>query len=127
MLLQGFGSEPLLARSVCELGLIPGELLGRVAAGTRVELGPGASCVIGGGASWYTPLSSMFMHGSWFHIVGNMWFLWIFGDNVEDAMGRPAASCSSTCSAGLGAAAAQILATPRAPCRWSAPRARSAA
>jgi membrane associated rhomboid family serine protease len=35
-----------------------------------------------------TLLTSMFMHGSWLHILGNMWFLWIFGDNVEDAMGR---------------------------------------
>ena len=31
---------------------------------------------------------SMFMHGSWLHILGNMLFLWIFGNNVEDAMGR---------------------------------------
>jgi membrane associated rhomboid family serine protease len=35
-----------------------------------------------------TPLTSMFMHGGWMHIIGNMWFLWIFGDNVEDAFGR---------------------------------------
>jgi len=35
-----------------------------------------------------TVFSSMFMHGSWFHILGNMLFLWIFGNNVEDAMGR---------------------------------------
>src|SRR5947209_3752209 len=34
-----------------------------------------------------TALASMFMHGSWFHILGNMLFLWIFGNNVEDAMG----------------------------------------
>jgi rhomboid family protein len=34
-----------------------------------------------------TILTSMFMHGSWLHIIGNMWFLWIFGDNVEEAMG----------------------------------------
>ena len=33
-------------------------------------------------------IASMFMHGSWFHIIGNMLFLWIFGNNVEDAMGR---------------------------------------
>jgi len=37
---------------------------------------------------WLTPLSSMFMHGGWLHIIGNMWFLWIFGDNVEDAFGH---------------------------------------
>src|SRR5688572_5447850 len=32
-------------------------------------------------------LTSMFLHGGWLHLLGNMWFLWIFGDNVEDAMG----------------------------------------
>jgi membrane associated rhomboid family serine protease len=30
----------------------------------------------------------MFMHGGWMHLIGNMWFLWIFGNNVEDAMGH---------------------------------------
>ena len=43
--------------------------------------------------------SSMFMHGSWFHIAGNMLFLWIFGNNVEDSIGR-AASWSGTSSPG---------------------------
>jgi len=33
-------------------------------------------------------LTSMFLHGGWLHLVGNMWFLWIFGDNVEDILGR---------------------------------------
>src|SRR5271169_4991163 len=33
-------------------------------------------------------LTSMFLHGGWMHIIGNMWFLWIFGDNVEDALGH---------------------------------------
>jgi membrane associated rhomboid family serine protease len=37
---------------------------------------------------WVTTFSSMFMHGSWIHIIGNMLFLWIFGNNVEDALGR---------------------------------------
>lgn len=32
--------------------------------------------------------SSMFLHGGWFHIIGNMWYLWIFGDNVEDRVGH---------------------------------------
>ncbi len=36
-----------------------------------------------------TPLfSSIFMHASWLHVIGNMWFLWIFGDNVEDRLGH---------------------------------------
>ncbi len=32
--------------------------------------------------------TSMFLHGSWMHLIGNMWFLWIFGNNIEEAMGR---------------------------------------
>jgi len=35
-----------------------------------------------------TFLSSMFLHGSWMHVIGNMWSLWIFGDNVEDRLGH---------------------------------------
>jgi membrane associated rhomboid family serine protease len=38
--------------------------------------------------SYFTLLSSMFLHGGWMHIIGNMWSLWIFGDNVEDRLGR---------------------------------------
>ena len=33
-------------------------------------------------------ITSMFLHGSWMHLIGNMWFLWIYGDNVEDVLGR---------------------------------------
>src|SRR5215475_7615639 len=33
-------------------------------------------------------LSSMFLHGGWMHVLGNMWFLWIFGDNIEDVLGH---------------------------------------
>ena len=32
--------------------------------------------------------SSLFLHGGWFHAIGNMWYLWIFGDNVEDRLGH---------------------------------------
>jgi membrane associated rhomboid family serine protease len=35
-----------------------------------------------------TLISSMFLHGSWMHFIGNMWYLWIFGDNIEDQMGH---------------------------------------
>jgi membrane associated rhomboid family serine protease len=35
-----------------------------------------------------TLISSMFLHGSWSHIIGNMWYLWIFGDNIEDRLGH---------------------------------------
>jgi membrane associated rhomboid family serine protease len=37
---------------------------------------------------WMTPLTSLFLHGSLFHLFGNLLFLWVFGDNVEDAMGH---------------------------------------
>ncbi len=41
------------------------------------------------GEDWpLTALTSMFMHGSWLHLLGNMLFLWIFGNNVEDALGK---------------------------------------
>ncbi|MDU4960556.1 MAG: rhomboid family intramembrane serine protease [Sporomusaceae bacterium] len=37
----------------------------------------------------YSPLfSNLFLHGGWLHIIGNMWYLWLFGDNVEDWLGR---------------------------------------
>jgi len=36
----------------------------------------------------FTILTSMFLHGGWLHIIGNMWFLWIFGDNIEDYLGH---------------------------------------
>jgi membrane associated rhomboid family serine protease len=35
-----------------------------------------------------TLVTSMFLHGSWLHVIGNLWFLWIFGDNIEDILGR---------------------------------------
>jgi membrane associated rhomboid family serine protease len=38
--------------------------------------------------SWPTLVTSMFLHGSWSHVIGNMWYLWIFGDNVEDRVGH---------------------------------------
>ena len=37
---------------------------------------------------WLSLLTCMFLHGSWLHVLGNMWFLWLFGDNVEDRLGR---------------------------------------
>jgi membrane associated rhomboid family serine protease len=58
-----------------------------------------------------TVLTSMFMHGSWLHIIGNMWFLWIFGDNVEDAMGS-VKYLVFYFVCGLIAAMSQVLSSP---------------
>jgi len=88
LLVQQVGSEPGLSQSVCQLGLIPGEFLHRIPPGTQVPMGPDVTCELSGGATWYTPLTSMFMHGGWLHLIGNMWFLWVFGNNIEDSMGH---------------------------------------
>ncbi|HMD66659.1 MAG TPA: rhomboid family intramembrane serine protease [Stellaceae bacterium] len=59
-------------------GMIPAELFGlwRPPPGYQVL------------APWATVLTSMFLHGGWFHLLGNMLYLWIFGNNVEDVLGR---------------------------------------
>lgn len=109
-LVQGLGTDAALVRSVCELGLIPGEFLGLLPVGARVDLGT-AHCVIAGTSSWYTPLTSMFLHGGWLHLVGNLWFLWVFGNNVEDSMGHLRfAAFYLLC--GLIAAALQVVSNP---------------
>ncbi|HVH27604.1 MAG TPA: rhomboid family intramembrane serine protease [Vicinamibacterales bacterium] len=60
-----------------------------------------------------TLITSMFLHGSWSHVVGNMWYLWIFGDNVEDRVGHVRfAAFYLLC--GLVAAVGQIVMDPDA-------------
>jgi membrane associated rhomboid family serine protease len=86
--IQGAGSTIPLARSVCELGLIPGELTGRLPPGTPFSMGEGLVCLSDPGRQVGNVLSSMFLHGGWMHLLGNMWFMWIFGNNIEDSMGH---------------------------------------
>jgi membrane associated rhomboid family serine protease len=115
LLFQGAGGEPLLSASVCDFGLIPAELLGFARDGLRIQLGPDAVCELGTStANWLSPLTSMFMHGGWLHLIGNMWFLWVFGNNVEDSMGRMR-FVSFYVLCGLAAALAQILSNPSSP------------
>ena len=109
--LQGLGTEASLAQSLCKLGLIPGELLGSAPAGTQVPLGPRAVCVLSGQPNWLTPVSSMFLHGGWLHLIGNMWFLWLFGDNVEDSMGHARFAVFYLLS-GLAAVVLQVVSDP---------------
>ena len=85
---QGLGNPTALAASLCQLGLIPGDLLGRVPAGSVVPLGEGLRCVLSGDPSFRTLITHMFLHGGWLHLLGNLWFLWLFGNNVEDSMGH---------------------------------------
>ena len=58
-----------------------------------------------------TLISHAFLHGSWFHIIANLWFLWIFGDNVEDAMGSVRFIAFYLLCV-VAAASAQIMADP---------------
>lgn len=110
--LQGFGVEPSLTTSVCKLGLIPADLMGALSGAVTAPLGPETFCTrYTGGGTWHTLFTSMFMHGGWFHIIGNMWFLWIFGDNVEDSMGS-VRFVIFYLLCGLGAAGLQIAADP---------------
>ena len=111
VLLQGMGSDPALAGSVCKFGLIPGELTQMVPAGTRLPIGPESVCVLSDSGSWHTTITSMFMHGGWMHIIGNMCFLWIFGGNVEDAMG-PARFAAFYLLCGLAATTIQVASNP---------------
>jgi membrane associated rhomboid family serine protease len=109
--LQGAGMEPALSASVCRFGLIPGELLQTVPAGTQFPIGPDAACVTGDTSTWPTAITSMFLHGGWLHLIGNMWFLFIFGNNVEDAMGH-LRFVGFYLLCGLAAAGLQIASNP---------------
>lgn len=108
--LQGAGSERALAASICAYGLIPAEILGASDV-SLVPVGRNLVCRVEPGGAWHTAFTSMFMHGGWFHLIGNMWFLWIFGNNVEDSMGRSRFLVFYLCC-GLGAAFAQVFVDP---------------
>lgn len=111
LVVQGAGATLPLARSVCELGLIPGELTASLAPGTQFPMGPGLACLTDPGRQIQNVLTSMFLHGSWMHLIGNMWFLWLFGNNIEDSMTRPRFLGFYLLS-GLAAALAQVIANP---------------
>jgi membrane associated rhomboid family serine protease len=113
-LVQGFGVEGSLVRSICRFGVIPAELLGRAAPGTEIPLGRGYTCALGDSAPWLTLFSSIFMHGGWFHLIGNMWFLWVFGNNIEDVMGHGRFVVFYLLT-GVAAALAQVFAQPSSP------------
>ena len=108
---QGFGGDYPLAQSLCLHGLIPGELLGLIDMGRQLPMGRNLVCTLDGQSNPVTLLTSMFLHGGWFHILGNLWFLWVFGDNIEDVMG-PVRFIVFYLLCGLAAAFAQILSDP---------------
>ena len=87
---QGAGfDQQALAASVCNLGMVPGELTHMAPVGEAVPLGRGLSCVVDNDPiNIFTPLISMFLHGGWGHILGNALFFWVFGNNIEDSLGH---------------------------------------
>ncbi len=90
----GPGGDMSLARFIQEWGAVP----------IRLTYGPDP-------LAYLTPLTSMFMHGGWLHIIGNMWFLWVFGDNVEDVLGK-GRFIVFYLACGLFAVAAQVFINP---------------
>ena len=68
LIIQGAGSDFALAKSVCELGLIPGELTASLPVGTRFPMGPGLVCLTDPGRQVSHLITSMFLHGSWMHL-----------------------------------------------------------
>ena len=73
------GLDPRSAQlAILSYGIIPADLFG------TAQLDP----IIAPLPAWMTIFTSMFLHGGWMHLGGNMLYLWIFGDNVEASMGR---------------------------------------
>jgi membrane associated rhomboid family serine protease len=108
---QGAGMTASFFESVCNLGLIPGELTATLPPGTGFPMTDRLVCVTDPGRQVSNLLTSMFMHGSWMHLLGNMWFLWLFGNNVEDAMSR-AGFLAFYLLSGVAAALLQVVFDP---------------
>ena len=113
---QGAGfNDVALATSVCNFGLVPGELTGQAALGLAVPLTDTLTCNVDNEpVNMLTPVISIFLHGSWAHIIGNMLFLFVFGNNVEDSMGH-GRFLVFYLLCGLAAAASHILLNPASP------------
>lgn len=85
--------------------MIPGYVTGQIEHGmTPLYLQP----------AWLTIFTSMFLHANWLHVGGNMLYLWIFGNNIEDVLGR-GRFLFFYLIAGIGAAALQIASGPASP------------
>jgi membrane associated rhomboid family serine protease len=84
-----------------EFGMIPAHITGYISGTSRLGLVGVALPIV----------TSMFLHGSWLHVIGNMWFLWIFGDNIEDYLGHFKYLIFYLAS-GVAAALAQVILSP---------------
>jgi membrane associated rhomboid family serine protease len=110
MYVQGGGfNANALGNSICAYGAIPAEITGQ----GRLRADLAGPCSVGG-LTWQALITSMFLHGSWMHLVGNMWFLWIFGNNIEDSMGH-VRFLVFYIAVGLVAALAHVVVGPSSP------------
>ena len=116
LLIQGAGfNEPVLAASVCNYGMVPGEVTRLAELGSGIPLGNGMACIIDSEPiNRFTPFTSMFLHGSWAHLIFNMLYFWVFGNNIEDSMGS-ARFVVFYLVCGIAASAAHILVDPSSP------------
>ena len=104
-----------LVASVCNYGLVPGELTGRAPLGYALPVAQNLSCIVDHDpVNWLTPVTSMFLHGSWGHLLGNALYFWVFGNNVEDSM-RRGRFVVFYLLCGLAAAGAHVLVDPASP------------
>jgi membrane associated rhomboid family serine protease len=88
-------------RAIYSLGMIPATVFGDKSLPPELVMVP----------AWMTLFTSMFMHGGWMHLIGNMLYLWIFGNNVEDSMGH-ARFVAFYLVCGVAAVLAQALPNP---------------
>lgn len=115
VVVEGAGMSDRLVRAVCTLGMVPGELTGLAPLDLGVPIAPGLVCAIDHQPiNWATPVLSMFLHGSWMHLLGNALFLWVFGNNIEDVMGAPR-FIAFYLLCGLAAAGAHVAVDPTSP------------
>lgn len=116
LVVQHAGADPVqLAASVCNLGMVPAELTHRLAVGTAIPMAPGLYCAIDDDwINFITPITSMFLHGGWGHILGNALFFWVFGNNIEDSMGS-GRFLAFYLLCGVIAAATHVLMLPTSP------------
>lgn len=112
---QGAGMSPdILAASVCHYGAIPAEITGSTGGSPGVTLDTRLPPCMFGGLTLEAILTSMFLHGGWLHLLGNMWFLWLFGNNIEDSMGH-LRFLLFYLIAGVIATVAHVLSAPASP------------
>ncbi|MGQ0767119.1 MAG: rhomboid family intramembrane serine protease [Gemmatimonadota bacterium] len=113
---QGAGIDSdALAASICNYGMVPGELTRQAPLGLAIPMGGPWVCVVDDlPVNVVTPITSMFLHGSWPHLLGNCLYLWVFGNNVEDSMGR-GRFLVFYLLCGLVAAAAHVAVQPASP------------